>query len=183
MISRKSRLSDKLNGLKGDIFLHWNKTGTETWPLKQRPIYGPANMTQAELFAAVAHSLQVMRDWETGELSEFHTPPIAKFLDPKLWLIGRFYDHAITACIIRAARRHDIRASVIETELEKHLKQRLVQKTSSGLRSELLFAIAMNKFPMPDKDFFKAQQLLEGEEGVSDFLRKLLYPQNLDLEK
>lgn len=175
IIKRKARLRRTKDGLKDDLFLHWKKSGPESWPLKQRPIYGPREMSQAELFAAIAHTLQVLRDRQRGDLDEQYTTPVAKVLKPEYYLVGRFYDRPLTACILRATRRHDLRAALIDVSLARAVNQRLSQGTSEGLRSEYLLAIAMDKLPRPDKKFFRTNRLLKGEKGVCSFLNRILH--------
>lgn len=149
LADRYYALQDVKHGLSNRLFLFW---GPEHSPAEvPRWTLGPGSIfhatTQAELFAAVASAVQSLR--AAGDLSERFAPPLSKVLDPKFWLRGRYYDAVLTACILRATRRHDVRTTTIEAEVSRDVDSRLGEQAYRPLRAELLLACARGHLPMP----------------------------------
>lgn len=145
--ARIEALEDVRHGLKGNLFLPWSATGeplpVKTWVLGPNSIFHTD--TEGEMFTAVASAIQSMRS--AGTLTEHLTYPLAYVLDPGYWLTGRYYDPAITAAILRATRRHDLRTAYVDPELNTGLERRLDELASRELRGELLLAIARGHLP------------------------------------
>jgi hypothetical protein len=143
---RRDALMDTASGLTGDLFLDWLRTApppVDPWQLGPNSIFGAK--TAPELFAAVAHALQVLRS--DGELNEHFTLPVARVLDRRFTMSGRFYDTVITACLLRATRRHDLRAPATDAELEAEVGERLRDGSHVSLQGELLFALYRRHLP------------------------------------
>jgi hypothetical protein len=143
---RLQALKDTASGLQADLFLHWaidNPPPVGPWQLGPGSIFGVR--TEAELFAGVANALQVLRS--EGELNERFTLPVAKVLDQRFAFSGRFYDTVITACLLRATRRHDLRAPAIDRDLEAEVRERLQDGSHVSLQGELLFALYRRHLP------------------------------------
>jgi hypothetical protein len=115
--------------------------------LGQGSIFG--QLKEAELFVAVAASLQALRN--AGELSERTQYPLSRVLDPHLYFLGRFYANIIVACVLRAARRRDIRTVDIEPVLRRACGERLVEPESLELHAELFLAMAEGRLPIPEE--------------------------------
>jgi hypothetical protein len=77
--------------------------------------------------------------------------PVARILDPYLYFRGRFYANLIVACIIRSARRRDLRTVAIEQLLRQTCGERLEEQESLELRAELILAMSEGKLPWPQE--------------------------------
>lgn len=143
---RFNRIRDTVEGLTTHLFLPWLADPERvTDPM----LLGPHSIflaeTEAELFAAVASSLQVLRN--AGVLNERFTLPVAKVLSHDFAFNGRFYDTVITACLLRATRRHDLRAPTIDADLTALAMERLQEDATVALHGEILFALYREHFP------------------------------------
>jgi hypothetical protein len=157
-------LAETGTGLEAKIFLHWQDP-LEEMTLGHNSIFGEG-LNQAELFTAVAASIQELR--QSRELDEEFQPPIARVISPDSYLTGRYYENVIEAAILRSSRRHDLRTATIEKELIGKVGRRLTEPFSVELRGELLLAIAAGKLPVvPQID----EALLEGESGIVKVFR------------
>lgn len=139
---RDAELDRRLAALKGDYF-----------ELNPKSVFG--EVQQAELMISVAAAIQQLRDrrYDNGtlvepELDEVFRSPVAKILDPALYLTGRFYEPVLIASIMRAVRRHDVRAPMKEATLAAAVTGHLLTRPSSiELRMELLFHAARGVLP------------------------------------
>ncbi len=172
MARRYHRLKKKAVGLKKRLFLHWSSDGAlkTALSLGPRSIFGD-KLSDVELFFSVASAIQHLRS--SGDLSEEYVPPLAKVLSPTFYLRGRYYDAIILAAIIRCASRHDLRSPLADSRLIAALKQRLRERASVELRSEILLGMIENKLPrivsvIDDDEFWT------GERGVCSFLSSML---------
>ncbi len=172
MRRRYLALERTASGLSGGLFLHWSSRGALKTALRLGPrsIFGE-RLSDVELFVSVASAMQTLRS--SGELSEHYVTPLARVLSPTFYLRGRYYDAIITAAILRCGARHDLRSTMTDAKLISALTQRLRERASVELRSEILLAIAQGKLPKvpfgeEDRDFWR------GEPGVCAFLRSLL---------
>ena len=157
-------------GLLDDIFLSWTNdpetwtTVTEdTWPidepayrymeLSSRSVFG--EVQGADLAVSVAAAIQWLRgnhrvgdeQWRESELDEVFHSPLAKVLDPQLYLAGRFYEPAIVASILRASKAHDIRAPGDDLRLNDRIEILMKAENSKGLCGELILAAAIDQLP------------------------------------
>jgi hypothetical protein len=171
MAARYEHLRDTASGMKGELFLHWSSVAKRHLGLGPQAIFGPANMSEADLFASVASAIQQLRDQKL--LHEQYVTPMAKILNSHFYLAGRFYDSIIPAAIFRAARRHDLRASSVEQELIRELSDILANDAAAELRSEILLAIAQGKLPRV-ASVNEDGKLFGGERGACAFLKMLL---------
>ncbi len=134
-------------GLRNSLFMPWLAEGADQLPV---PVWklGPGSVFQAksevDLFVAVASSVQTSR--AADDLSERYSYPLASVLDPPFWISGRYYDAVIAAAILRATRRHDVRAMQIEPELLAGITSRL--SNGDELRGELILAMARGHLPV-----------------------------------
>jgi adenine/guanine phosphoribosyltransferase-like PRPP-binding protein len=144
--NRYEHLSRADRGLDRSLFISWQADGG---PLQDPWLLGPGSIFRAqsepELFAAVASSLQDLRN--AGFLNEQLTLPVARVLDRHFTFDGRYYDTVISACILRAARRHDLRAVTADAELERMVRERLREDARLALHGELLFALHRQQLP------------------------------------
>lgn len=147
--NRLAELEDTTHGLRANLFLPWSSTDREL-PRRSNEI-GPQSIfhadTEAELFAAVASAVQALR--QQGRLTKRLRLPIAKVLDPKVWLAGRYYDSALTAAFLRATRRHDVRNAHLRDDLLAYTTQYLTEPHARGIRGEILLAISRGHLPAP----------------------------------
>ena len=98
--------------------------------------------------------------------------PLAKVLDPYLYLRGRFYDPIVISCILRSAQRHDLRTSSIEKLLRRAVGEKLSHRMYAELRSEVLLAITLGKLPRPFELKSKRRELFNsGEPGIRSLLQ------------
>lgn len=144
--ARLAALNDTTAGLTGDLFLNWlpgDIPSRSPWELGPESIFNTRD--ECELFAAVAHAVQVLRS--NGELNEAFTLPVGRILDRRLTFTGRYYDTAITAAILRATRRHDLRSTSTDRDLEQDVESRLKDAPHVALHAELLFALARHHVP------------------------------------
>lgn len=140
-------LRDTRRGLRESLFLPWMPEEVDSLPVSVWKL-GPGSVFRAknemDLFVAVASSVQSLR--AAGDLRERPMFPLSYVLNPSFWLSGRYYDPVIVAAILRATRRHDIRATQIEAELLKGMSHRLDH--GDDLRGELLLAMARGHLPI-----------------------------------
>lgn len=175
MSRRRQFLTRQDVGLQNGLFLHWSSSGTFDFHLGPASMFAPQGSTDAELFASVASALQSMRSGgDRSRLDEDFTQPVAKVLNPDLYLTGRFYDDIIRAAILRAARPHDLRAPKIERRLVRAITRELLDARLVDLRSEMLWAIAQEKLPIVPALRDAQSELFGGERGVAAFLQAVL---------
>ncbi len=140
-----------------------------TFPdLGQGSIFG--NLADAELFVAVASSLQRLRN--ENRLCERPQFPLARVLDPYLYFYGRFYANVILACILRASRRRDLRTVDIEKVLREACGERITEPESRELLGELVLAMSATKLPWPEEALVETvtEDLAPGEAVIVDYL-------------
>lgn len=140
-----------------------------SWDLGPGSVFGaPA---EVPLFITVAGAVQTLRS--SGELhDEDYQLPLAKVLDPYLYMRGRFYDPVVVAAILRAVSRHDVRATAIEKLLRRAVGEKLVNDLYQELRSELMLAIGTGKLPRP-VELRQRALFAGGDPGQTAFLRAL----------
>ena len=88
--------------------------------------------------------MQLMRS--EGTLDESFRTPIAKVIDPGVYEL-RYYDPLLTASVLRAANRHDLRAPGIEHALRRATEDLLRASATEFVRAELILAVADNRLP------------------------------------
>ncbi|MEO6471443.1 MAG: hypothetical protein ABIO14_06530, partial [Aeromicrobium sp.] len=174
MLERAELLSKPYSGLQTGLF--WSADGGNM-PLGSGSIFAPEDATEAELYFAVASSIQEMRS--AGKLDDDFAPPVAKVLVPEFWSQGRFYAPAITAAILRAARPHDIMPPQPSRKLRTSVANRLAEAAGHSIQREFLLAIGLRKLPWSDA----AEAALVDDANdhvIQDFLLKkiLSLPEN-----
>ncbi len=143
---RWEALMNGRQGLKHSLFIPWKREGMDPLPV---PVWelGPGSVfpssTQVEFFAGVASAVQSLRS--AARLSNLEMYPLAQVLDPRFWISGRYYDSVIVAAILRATRRHDVRAAQIAPELRRGVSRRL--QNNDDLQGELILAAARGQLP------------------------------------
>lgn len=164
-------LSDR-GGLVDNLFIPWTdvdraewRIDEETWPddepdfadkfweLGPKSVFG--EVQRADLATSVAAAIQRKRGerelekgvWSESELDEEFCSPIAKVLDPRLYLAGRYYEPVIVASILRGSKRHDIRAPGKDAQVLKRLAVLVGSESSTGLHGELMLAAAVGQLP------------------------------------
>lgn len=168
---RIEKLSD-LGGLTEELFLSWIgrpdlkpiKSITEwpddnsayanrQWELGARSVFG--EVQGADLAVSIAAAIQRLRGkcrnadltWRESELDEIFRSPLAKVLEPELYLAGRYYEPVLVAAILRAAKQHDIRAPGNDLDLERQIKILVEAESSMVLYGELALATALDQIP------------------------------------
>jgi hypothetical protein len=141
------------------------------FPLGPNSVFGDENLSQAEVFAAVASSIQRLRS--DGYLDEQFTPPVSKVLVPEFWEVGRFYASPITASILRASRRHDLLAPVPGKRFIAAADARLREHASRNQRPEFLLALAAGKIP-PTMGALDALTSEDMDPGMFSLFNRLL---------
>lgn len=168
---RLERLSDP-GGITDDLFLSWPsgpdlnpREPTTGWPndnsdyaereweLGAKSVFG--EVQGADLAVSVAAAVQRLRGkcrnadstWQESRLDEIFRSPLAKVLEPELYLAGRYYEPVLVATILRAAKRHDIRAPGNDIDLERQIKILVEAKSSRVLYGELALAAKLNQIP------------------------------------
>ena len=159
-------------GLVDDLFLPWTdgqKVGQtesmDTWPaddpkwadrfweLGPKSVFG--EVQGADLAVSVAAAIQRLRGrrkqedgtWRESDLDEVFHSPLAKVLDPQLYLAGRYYEPVLVASILRASKGHDIRAPGDDFNLHQRIKILAAAESSRELHGELILATALNQLP------------------------------------
>lgn len=127
--------------------------GRRFWDLGPNSVFG--SVQDADLAASVAASIQRMRGmrrkangtWKESELDEVFQSPIAKVLDPRRYLAGRYYEPVIVASILRATRAHDVTPPGDDAELRARLEIVAAADASTELHGELMLAAALGQVP------------------------------------
>lgn len=172
---RFRRLAKMIDGLDGSLFLPWLADGADvTDPM----LLGPGSIfeakTEPELYAAVASSLQALRN--AAQLNERRTLPVAKVLSQDFAFDGRYYDTVITACLLRATRMHDLRAAAVDGGLAEMAAKRLSEEAVISLHAEWLFALYRRHMPgggaLAESTSVFVQQ--QSDDGVRALLRAAL---------
>ena len=161
-----------LEGLVDELFLPW--TGEEQlrwtheenawpgdepdfanrfWELGPKSVFG--DVQDADLAVSVAAAIQGMRGerrqpdgtWKASELDEEFYSPVAKILDPRLYLAGRYYESVLVASILRGSKAHDIRAPGRDVKLLERIRILVSSEGSRGLHGELLLAARVHQLP------------------------------------
>ena len=159
-------------GLVDDLFLPWTdgedmgqSKSMDTWPADD-PKYadrfwelGPQSVfgevQGADLAVSVAAAIQRLRGsrkqedgtWRESDLDEVFHSPLAKVLDPQLYLAGRYYEPVLVASILRASKGHDIRVPGDDFTLHQRIKILAAAESSKELHGELILAAALNQLP------------------------------------
>ena len=123
------------------------------WELGPKSVFG--DVQGADLAVSVAAAIQRMRGkrkqedgtWRESELDEVFHSPIAKVLDPELYLAGRYYEPVLVASILRAAKGHDIRAPGDDLNLQSRIEILASAESSKELHGELMLATALDQLP------------------------------------
>ena len=134
--------------------------GHRFWELGPKSVFG--EVQRADLAVSVAAAIQWLRGkhrqddgtWLESELDEVFHSPLAKVLDPQLYLAGRYYEPVLVAAILRAARVHDIRAPGDDLNLGDRIKILVEAENSKGLYGELLLAAKRDQLPRALCDSF-----------------------------
>lgn len=144
-------------GFTTGLFLPWTSDDRNVadryWKLGRESVFG--EVQGADLAVSVAASVQRLRGrqrqpsgkWSESQLDEVFRSPLAKVLDSQLYIAGRYYEPVLVASILRASRRHDIRAPGNDSELRNHVESLASAESSSELHGELVLAIALNQLP------------------------------------
>ena len=90
--------------------------------------------------------------WRESDLDEVFHSPLAKVLDPELYLAGRYYEPVLVASILRASKRHDIRAPGDDLNLHKRVEILAADETSKELNGELVLAAALDQLTFASRD-------------------------------
>ena len=159
---RLEKLRDH-DGLVRDLFAPWTGKGHRQgsggrqargfWELGPGSVFGAVQ--QADLAVSVAASIQRMRGmrkrpngtWEDSKLDERFQSPVAKILDPRFYLAGRYYEPVIVASILRATRAHDVRSPGDDSSLRSRVEIVASAETSTELHGELMLAAALGQLP------------------------------------
>ncbi len=128
------------------------------WELGPKSVFG--DVQGADLATSVAAAMQRMRgrrrndqgQWLESELDEVFHSPVAKVMDPQLYLAGRYYEPVLVACILRASKRHDLRAPGDDFNLNKRLEVLAAADSSIQLHGELMLARLINQLPPIPKE-------------------------------
>ena len=144
-------------GLVDDLFLPWPaddpKWADRFWELGPKSVFG--EVQGADLAVSVAATIQRLRGrrkqedgtWLESDLDEVFHSPLAKVLDPQFYLAGRYYEPVLVASILRASKRHDIRAPGDDFNLHQRIKILAAAESSRELHGELILATALNQLP------------------------------------
>ena len=174
----KSRLEAlrRLEGPTEELFLPWAGTDSlatsaqrHSWPtsddlyadrfweLGPKSVFG--EVQGADLALSVAAAIQRLRgaraqagSWRESDLDEVFRSPLAKVLDPQLYLAGRYYEPVLVASILRAARPHDIRAPGDDANLQERIAMLANAGASNELHGELMLASAVHQLPRPEHE-------------------------------
>ena len=128
------------------------------WELGPNSIFG--ELQGADLAVSVAAVLQRMRGkrrqvdgtWRESDLDEeFHTP-IAKILDPELFVAARYHEPVLLASILRASKRHDIRPPGDASALQERIDILASDEGSKDLHGELMLAALLDQLPRASHD-------------------------------
>ena len=177
LISKRIDDISTTKGLIDNLFLPWTGEGRGTadrttvswptedqeygsryWELGPRSVFG--EVENADLAVSVAAAIQRLRGsrrrsngiWEESELDEVFRSPLAKVLNPALYIAARYYEPVLIALILRASRRHDIRTPDAEADLTERVEILAAADSSRELHGELLLATALNQLPRTSHD-------------------------------
>lgn len=150
--------STTCHGLQSDVF--FNPFTSTPMKLTRGSIFLHENTTEADLFAAVASTVQRMRTTGDPQRKLALEYPFVTLVDPTDYLGNTFSDSIIRAGIIRAAMRSEIERLRGEDEKQRALSIKHIMldpnADSHNVSFELALAMAMRKLPRPD---FSAKQL------------------------
>ena len=129
------------------------KYASKFWELGTKSVFG--DVQGADLAVSVAAAIQRMRGkrkqedgtWRESDLDEVFHSPIAKVLDPQLYLAGRYYEPVLVASILRASKGHDIRAPGDDLKLQSRIEILASAESSKELHGELMLAAALDQLP------------------------------------
>lgn len=147
---------------KGSCRNDENRPAHRFWDLGRGSVFG--DVRGADLAVSVAAAIQRMRGmrrrrdgrWEESELDEAFQSPVAKVLDPRFYLGGRYYEPVIIASILRAARGHDVRSPGDDGELQSRVDVVAAAETSTELHGELMLSAALKQLPRTSYKISKA---------------------------
>ena len=172
VIRKRLEILRNRDGLVENLFLPWtgeeqgqrietqdgcpNDDGQQErrfWDLGPGSVFG--TVQDADLAVSVAASIQRMRSmrrrpngtWEESKLDEAFQSPVAKILDPRFYLAGRYYEPVIVASILRATKAHDVRSPGDDSELRSRVEIVASAETSTELHGELMLAAALRQLP------------------------------------
>ncbi len=154
---QKAQIESKDTWPKGEP-----KYGLKFWELGPESVFG--DVQGADLAVSVAAAIQRMRGkrrqengtWSESDLDEVFHSPLAKVLDPELYLAGRFYEPVIVASILRASKGHDIRAPGDDLNLQSRIKILSSTESSKELHGELMLAEALGHLPRTSYELSQA---------------------------
>jgi hypothetical protein len=167
---RYDLLKNTEDGIQHSPFLPWTETKDYRFLLGPGSNFGD-NLTDVELFAAVASTLQYLRN--EGILYETYNPPVAKVLNPYRFLRAGYHDPIIRAAVLRAAKVHDFRSGITDVELLEILNDLYSMPPDAPLMSEITLAMAQSKLPKPP-DITDRIKRFHGNPAVRRYLSKLV---------
>ena len=134
------------------------KWAARAWELGPKSVFG--EVQGADLAVSVAAAIQRLRGkrkqedgaWQESDLDEVFHSPLAKVLDPQLYLAGRYYEPVLVASILRASKGHDIRAPGDDFNLHERIKILAAAESSKELYGELILATALRQLPRASYD-------------------------------
>jgi orotate phosphoribosyltransferase len=173
-LHRRFKALEQPEGLGDELFLRWDPADDDFWRLGPQSLFHADS--EPELFAAVAAALQELRGRDTRGLNESLATPLARVMAHEFFLSGTYYAPVIKACVLRAARQHDIRAHRRDPEVVQLLEERLREEMWHGLVPELVFAMGHHQLP-PEASLYQPDGLLSSGEcdaGVAILLPRLL---------
>lgn len=123
------------------------------WELGPKSVFG--EVQGADLAVSVAAAIQQLRGerrqtdgtWQESDLDEVFHSPLAKVLDPSLYLAGRYYEPVIVASILRASKRHDIRVPGDDINLHERVNLLATIESLKDLHGELVLASVLDQLP------------------------------------
>ena len=164
------------SGLVDGLFLPWtddqHKGGGEFWKLGPESVFG--EVQGADLAISVAAAIQRMRGerrdspsgWRESELDDVFRSPVAKVLDSRFFLGGRFHEPAIVAAILRASKGHDLMAPGNGLRLQERVASLASTEGWAELHGELMLAARLGQLPRTSYEFSKAHPDIEAAAKV-----------------
>lgn len=166
--------SSMRHGLQSEIF--FNPFTSAPMKLTTGSIFLHKNTTEADLFAAIASTVQRMRTIDDSQRKLALEYPFVTLIDPTDYLGNTFSDSIIRAGIIRAAMRSEIERLRGEDEKQRALSIKHIMldpnADSHNVSFELALAMVMRKLPRPG---LSAEELgILKERGCDDSFDVLL---------
>lgn len=161
-------------GLEGDLFLQ--RPGAPPFILGPDSIYVSEKASQAEVFAAIAAALQVLRTERFGPGPTLGPRrfPISTVLKHEDYCVAKFTDSILRASMLRAAAADELIYADPQTELARtEALRRLVTRSSEGeheIALELLIAAGEEKCRIDDSGDLRCSLRGHGFSNVTDYI-------------